>query len=221
MLILYDKGLVETLSLNILEDVVNEITLDNVLADKDRWYTRPILPDGPIKKILTDADDSLFTAIAKRLTALSLTDENIPLAVLLIELMKINKPKDMKDWEGRDWDRLFAQKIKSFRASLPIDSKLAILLWAVHFQSSGSLALLPDIFYLFPPYVQIRVVKRLFNAIAVGQFSRTADGLYEAIGGHKHQVCFPLEIVFAYLKLREKEPTAELNNNLMLQLLLF
>ena len=88
LLILYDKGLVETLSLNILEDVVNEITLDNVLADKDRWYTRPILPDGPIKKILTDADDSLFTAIAKRLTALSLIDENIPLAVLLIELIQ-------------------------------------------------------------------------------------------------------------------------------------
>ncbi len=219
LLILYDKGMVETLPLDIIEDVVNEITLDNVLADKERWYTRPILPDGPIKKILTNADDSLFTAIAKRLTALSLTDENIPLAVLLIELMKINKPKDMKDWEERDWDRVFAQKIKAFRVSLPSDSKLAILLWAVHFQSSGSLALLPDIFYLFPPYVQIRVVKRLFNAIAVGQFSRTADGLYEAIGGHKHQVCFPLEIVFAYLKLREKEPTAELNNNLMLQLL--
>lgn len=219
LLVLYDKGLVETLPLNILEDVVNEITLDNVLADKERWYTRPILPDGPIKKILTNADDSLFTAIAKRLTTLSSTGSDISLAVLLIELMKINKPKDMKDWEERDWDREFAQKIKAFRATLPNDSKLAVLLMVVHFQSSGSMALLPDIYFLLPPYVQIRVVKRLFNVIATGKISRTADGLYEMIGGDKHQICFPLEIVFAYLKLREKDPTAELNNNLMLQLL--
>lgn len=219
LLLLYDKGLVESLPLNIIEDVINEITIDNILSDIERWYTKPTLPDGPIKKILTNANDSLFTAIAKRLTSLSLTDENIPLAVLLIELMKINKPKDMKDWEERDWDRVFAQKIKAFRASLPNDSKLAVLLWAVHFQSSGSTALLPDIYYLLPPYVQILVVKRLFNSIAVGKISRTADGLYKMIGGDKHQICFPLEIVFAYLKLREKDPAAELNNNLMLQLL--
>ena len=219
LLVLYDKGLVDTLPLNIIEDVVNEITLDNVLADKERWYTRPILPDGPIKKILTNADDSLFAAIAKRLTTLSLTESDIPLAVLLIELMKINKPNDMKDWEEREWDRVFAQRLKAFRASLPSDSKLAVLLWAVHFQSSGSMALLRDFFHLLPPYVQIRVVKRLFSAIATGKFMQTAASLYELIGGDIHQICFPLEIVFAYLMRREKDPSATLDNNIMLSLL--
>lgn len=219
LLVLYDKGLVDTLPLNIIEDVVNEITLDNVLADKERWYTRPILPDGPIKKILTNADDSLFAAIAKRLTTLTLTESDIPLAVLLIELMKINKPKDMKDWEEREWDRVFAQRLKAFRASLASDSKLAVLLWAVHFQSSGSMALLRDFFHLLPPYVQIRVVKRLFSAIATGKFMQTAASLYELIGGDIHQICFPLEIVFAYLMRREKDPSATLDNNIMLSLL--
>lgn len=217
--ILYDKGLVESLPPIIIEDVVNEITLDNVLADKERWYTRPILPDGPIKKILTNADDSLFVAIAKRLTTLTLTESDIPLAVLLIELMKINKPKDMKDWEEREWDRVFAQRLKAFRASLPSDSKLAVLLWAVHFLSSGSMALLRDFFHLLPPYVQIRVVKRLFSAIATGKFMQTAASLYELIGGDIHQICFPLEIVFAYLMRREKDPSATFDNNIMLSLL--
>ena len=219
LLALYDKGLTTTLPLTIIEDVVNEITLDNVLADKERWYSKPILPDGPIKNILVNANDDLFTAITTRLAGMPLTDEEIPLAVFLVELMKINKPDDIVGWDEVKWENAFAQKLKAFRASLPNDSKLAILLWAVHFQSSGSMALLRDIFHLFPPYVQIRVVKKLFCAIATGKLIKTAATLYEVIGGDKHQICFPLEIVFAYLKLREEDPSAELNNNVMLQLL--
>lgn len=43
--------------------------------------------------------------------------------------------------------------------------------------------------------------------------------MYETIGGDKHQICFPLEIVFTYLKLREVNSTAGLDNNIMLKLL--
>lgn len=219
LLALFHKGLVSTLPFTIIEDVINEITLDNVLADKERWYSKPILPDGPVKNILVNANDELFTAIAKRLAGMTLIDEDIPLAVFLVELMKINKPDDLEGWDERNWENAFAQRIKAFRASLPSDSKLPILLWAVHFQSSGSKALLRDIFHLLPPYLQIRVVKRLFYVIATGRFIQTATSLYEVIGGDIHQICFPLEIVFAYLKLREEDPSAELNNNVMLQLL--
>lgn len=219
LLALYDKGIISSLPLTIIEDIVNEITLDNVLADKERWYRKPILPEGPVKNILVNASDDLFSAIAKRLAAMPLTDENIPLAVFLAELMKINKPSDLDGWNERNWESNFLQKLKEFRATLPNDSKLAVLLWAVHFNSSGSMSLLPDIFHLLPPYVQIRVVKRLFSAIATGKFYRTAASLYETIGGDKHRICLPLEIVFEYLKLREIDPSAELNNNVMLRLL--
>ena len=219
LLFLYYKGLADTLPLTIIEDVVNEITLDNVLADKERWYHKPVLPDSPIKNILVNAKDDLFTAIARRLAGMSLTDEEIPLAVFLAELMKINKKDDLKESDERNWENAFAQKLNDFKKTHPNDSKLHVLLWAVHFQSSGSITLLRDIFHLFPPYVQIRVVKKLFSAIATGKLSYTAATLYELIGGDIHRICLPLEIVFAYLKLREKDPTAELNNNVMLQLL--
>lgn len=219
LLALFDKGLVSTLPLTIIEDIVNEITLDNVLADKERWYSKPILPDGPIKKILVSANDNLFAAIAKRLSGMSLVDEEIPLAVFLVELMKINKPNDLDGWDDRNWENAFAQKLQAFRASFSNDSKLPVLLWAVHFQSSDSTSLLRDIFHLLPPYIQIRVVKKLFSAIASGKFSQTAATLYEIIGGDIYQICFPLEIIFAYLKLREEDPSAELNNNVMLKLL--
>ena len=219
LLALFDKGLVSTLPLTIIEDVVNEITLDNVLADKERWYSKPILPDGPIKNILVSANDDLFAAIAKRLSGMSLVDEEISLAVFLVELMRINKPNDLEGWDERNWENSFARKLQTFRASLPNDSKLPVLLWAVHFQSSASIALLHDIFHLLPPYVQIRVIKKLFSAIASGKFAQTAATLYEVIGGDMYDICFPLEIVFAYLKIREKDSSAELNNNVMLQLL--
>ena len=219
LLVLYDKGLVSNLPLTIIEDVVNEITLDYLLADKTRWYQKPILPDSPIKKILVNANDDLFTAIAKRLAGMPLTDEEISLAVFLIELMKINKPDKLEGWDERKWENAFAQRLQAFRASLPKDSKLPVLLWAVFSQSSCSIGLLRDIFHLLPPYVQIRVVKKLFWAIAIGKFSQTAASLYEVIGGDIYPICFPLEIVFAYLKIREKDPSAELNNNVMLQLL--
>lgn len=219
LLALYDHGLASTLPITIIKDVINGITLNSVLANNKRWYNRPILHDDRIKDMLVNANDDLFTAIAVRLEGMSLTDEEIPLAILLIELMKINKPSNIEGWKERNWENTFAQKIKSFRASLPNNSKLPILLWAVYFQSSGSMTLLRDIFHLFPPYIQIRVVKKLFCAIATGKLKQTAATLYEVIGGNIHQICLPLEIVFAYLKLKEKKPFAELNNNVMLQLL--
>ena len=219
LLALYEKRLVSSLPQNILEDIIIEITLDNLLADKERWYQKPILPDGTIKKILVNAKDDLFTAIANRLAKMSLIDEEIPLAVFLIELMKINKPAKLEGLDERNWENNFAKRLQAFRASIPNNSKLNVLLWAVYSKTSCSLESLRDIFHLFPPYIQIRVVKYLFCAIAAGKLFKTATSLYEYIGGEKYQICFPLEMVFAYLKMREKDPSAELNNNVMLQLL--
>ena len=113
--------------------------------------------------------------------------------------MKINKPYGLKGWEEKMWEFDFEEKLKTFRNSLSNDSKLPVLLWAVHFLSSTPASLLHDYFHLLPPYIQIRVVKRLFSGIATGKFSYTATTLYEIIGGDVHQICLPLEIVFVYL----------------------
>lgn len=219
LLTLYDRGLISSLPSFILEDVVNEISLDSLLAPHTRWYDKPILPDGPVKNIIVNAGDSLFYAITKRLNTLPLTEDNIPLAILLIELMQVNKSKDMEYWENRNWEKAFTAKLTSFRQNIADDSPLAVLLWAVYFQTRASNTVLTQVLFMLPPYIQIRVVKRLFRGIAQRKWKKSAEELYTIIGGDKHQICFPLEIVFAYLIRREKDPKTSLDNNIMLQLL--
>ena len=70
-----------------------------------------------------------------------------------------------------------------------------------------------------PPYLQIRCVRKLFQLIASGKIHYTAEGLYNLINSGEKRPCFSLEIVFAYLKLREKDPRATMTNEAMLQLL--
>lgn len=219
LLTMFDKGLITSLPATILEDVVNEISLDSLLSHHSRWYNKPILPDGSVKNIIVNAGDDLFNAISKRLTNLPLTEENVPLAVLLTELLNANKPQNMDYWQERNWERSFSAKLLSFRQNLPDDSPLSIILYAVYFQTHGSISLLRHLFFQLPPYIQIRVVKRLFMGIAQGKWNKTAEEMYTILGGDAHPLCFPLEIVFAYLKRREKAPTANLDNNIMLQLL--
>lgn len=43
--------------------------------------------------------------------------------------------------------------------------------------------------------------------------------LYNLISNGERPICFPLEIAFTYFKLREKDQTKTLDNNVMLQLL--
>ncbi len=52
-----------------------------------------------------------------------------------------------------------------------------------------------------------------------GKIRYTAEQLYDLITSPGKKLCFPLEIAFYYLKMREKNPDATLNNNHMLELL--
>ena len=76
-----------------------------------------------------------------------------------------------------------------------------------------------EIFSEFPPYIQIKAVKKLFQLIDQGKLNLDAESLYKLLGGGVRPLCFPLEITFAYLKIRTKDPYAALTNNIMLELL--
>ena len=52
-----------------------------------------------------------------------------------------------------------------------------------------------------------------------GKIHHTAESFYNLISNGERPICFPLEIAFTYFKLREKDQTKTLDNNVMLQLL--
>lgn len=219
MLILYEYGIISDLPTNIIAQIVNDITLDSVLADSSRWYHKPILKDKGREQILKNTDVDLFPIISTRLISMDLTQENVPLAVLLAELMTINKPNEDDYFAHRDWEKDFTNKLQKLRRVHWGNNRLVTILWATHFKFSTSQAGLKETFALLPPYLQIRCVKKLFQLISQGKLQLTAESLYELISPTTNSICFPLEIAFAYLKRREKEPSTTLDNNLMLQLL--
>jgi hypothetical protein len=81
-----------------------------------------------------------------------------------------------------------------------------------------SKALLAEIFPLLPPYLQIKVVKRLFRFVSTGEMKFTAKSMYNFIS-HGEQLCLAVEILFSYLTLREDDNTANFNNTHMLKLI--
>ena len=209
---LYENKLISSLPPSIIEDVVYRLSLNDVLTKYTRWYNKPALANDNIKQILTDAGDDLFIAITSRLSNMDLTGENVPLAIFLTELMDLNKPSDL------------TQKISKFNDTLADNPKLSVILWAVFFKSKVPIKTNPNVlsemFFLFPPYVQINVVKKLFAYIGQGHLCHTAESLYNALGGEQHQLCFPVEIVFAYLKLREQNPDERKENTIIDNVLL-
>lgn len=219
LLILYDNEVITTLPLSVIKDIVGRISLESVYSQHFRWYDKPTLQNALYKKVLENTSVDIFTLIANRLSSMELSDNNIPLAVLLTELMTINRP-DGSDYSLlRSWENVFNSKLSNFRDAQINNTRLTVILWAVYFQTKTSMSTFSEIFAYLPPYVQIRCVKKLFQLIALGKVQHTVKSLYNLLSTSIAPMCFPLEIVFAYLKLREKDPTATLTNNVMLQLL--
>ncbi len=214
LLILFDNGVIMSLPGRVIEDIINSFTLDSVMSRSERWYYRPSLSNQIYVKALKTTTVDLFPIIANRLENLDLSFDNIPLAVLLAELMVYNKPVPYDYY----WERSFKANLAKLKRTSN-NQRLAVILWAVHFRSSASMAALADVFGYLPPYVQIRSVKKLFQLMSQGKITHTADSLYQFISQGEKPICFPLEIAFAYLRRREKDPNSTLDNNVMLKLL--
>ena len=220
LLILFENKVISSASKNFIELIINDISIDGVYIDKARWYSKPSLSNETYTMVLKTTTENLFPPIAKRLLSMNMTDENVALAVLLTELMQANKPNSNSDHDiCRKWETNFTNQIQDFKKTNTINQRLAVIWWAVHSKTTTSSASLTEVFTILPPYLQIKIVKKLFKSMSEGKVHYTAESLYNLVSNGKNPTCFPLEIAFSYLKLREKDQSKTLNDNIMLKLL--
>lgn len=217
---MFDNGVIDSISESATEKIINSISLNSIYADHHRWYYKPTLQNKTYEKILKTTSADIFTMLSKRLLTLDLSKDNISLAVLLTELMSINKPNDVDYQTVKNWEQHFNLQLANLKNSISSYSPyLSVILWAVYFQTTTSMTALSDIFAFLPPYIQIRCVKKLFQLIAQRKIKHSADSLYSLITKGVNRICLPLEVTFAYLKCREKDPSSTLDNRIMLKLL--
>lgn len=205
----------------IFEAIINQISLNYAGGNCNNWYTRPILTDRFCLQLLSNPNIDIFPYIANRLIAIGPSVNNINMIVFLTELMAINKPDDFEYYEHRDWEKKFIDNLTKLKNKISDNQLLDIILWASHHKTKASFAALREYFSFFPPYLQIKCVRKIFQLVSNGKLRYTnADGLYMllSIDGTR-KICLPLEITFEYLKRREKDTSASLDNNIMYQIL--
>ena len=218
LVILFENDVIDSLPDSIIISLIDSITLDYIYDDYNHWYQKPSLKHPTYSKIFRMSKSDLVSLIGQRLCSLEWTNENIPLAIYLTELMNANKPSEDDYIVYRNWESNFNAGLEKL-ASSQSNNKLKVVLWAVYYQTKTSMSTFSDMFAFFPPYIQIRCVKKLFQLIGQGKIKQSAESLYNLLGNGTKKMCFPLEIALAYLKIREKDTNATLNNNVMLQLL--
>ena len=220
---LYRHKLFDKLTEQEYRAIVGTIDLTSVQTEYLQWYNAPKLIDHDVILELGKKNGyNMFAMLAERLVSIDLTEkDNLYLAVLLTELLAMDKPDKYKSdyFEIRNWETTFKNQLWELKTNNPNNKLLSTILWAIHFQTTTSLETLSEIFALLPPYVQIRCVKKLFQLIDQGKIKYTAESLYNTLNKGEGQICLPLEIVFEYLKMRESNPSATLTNETMLKLL--
>lgn len=217
---LFDNGVIDDLPESVIDTIINSISLSSVYVENNRWYNKPVLQNKVYENILKTTSVDFFHMISNRLLAMDLSESNIPLAVLLAELLSYNKPNESDYQTLKKWETHFNSQLNEFKHKIPSSkSYLSAIMWAVYFQTKTSMAALSNIFSSLPPYLQIKSVKKIFQLISQGKIKYSAEKLYNLITNGEKRLCLPLEITFAYLKQREKDPKSTLDNKIMLQLL--
>lgn len=191
ILSLYYNKLISHLTDEILYQFVNELSLEDTYNPSERWYSVPAFKDERKKQIFTDEGIDIFTPIANHLRSLVIERNNISLAVWLVELLAANKPTDDNYYLQKEWANQFGQKIRELKSVTEGNSRLSVLLWAIHLQTTTNKAAMAEIFPWLPPYLQIRIVKRLFQYIADEKMSFTAHSLYDFLTASKENLCLP------------------------------
>lgn len=220
LIVLFENDVIESLPDRVVANLIDSISLDFIYGDSKHWYEKPNFKNPIYRRIFETTNSDLVTMIGNRLGKQQWTHDNIPLAVFLVELMASNKPIDNDYYKLRNWESNFKSRLGALATNQASNKLLTVVLWAVHFQTKSSMSTFSEMFASLPPYIQIRCVKKLFQLIDQEKISYTAEGLYNLVSCEStRRLCFPLEIAFAYLKLREKDTTLTLNNNVMLQLM--
>lgn len=207
---------------NKVKEIVNNLSIKDFesisvdLIDYNK-YSTPKLTDTGKETSIKNCSCDLFSIIGNRVLNMDLTTENINLTIYLFELINLNRPQYYID--RRNWDRNLTESIRRFVMQHNDNAKLKTILWAVFFQSPASMSALTEMFSDFPPYLQIKVVRKLFQLMDQGKLNLNAESLYRLLGGGSRPLCLPLEITFSYLKLRSEDADAKLNNSIMLKLI--
>ena len=220
--LMYRYDVLKSASKEVAKSIIDAIDLGCICERSKNWYNPPALVDDTIIKECIEKSYDLFSMAAERLQTMDLdNNSNIPLAVFFTELLAKDKPDKFNSdyYELKDWETTFNRKLIELKTSNANNKRLSTILWAVHHRTPTSIDTLSEMFALLPPYLQIRCVKKLFSLIELKKISHTAKSLYEVLNKGEGKMCLPLEIVFAYLKLRESNPAATLTNETMLQLL--
>lgn len=215
---LYHANIIKSLPDNIVASLIENLTIEDTYRSSEQWYDKPSFKEDSLKKIFSDSNINLFSPITNYLKALTINSENVYKIVWLIELLSFNKPELMDYWENKQWEEDFKLKLQRIRSEIT-DPKLAVILWGIYFQTPASQSSLKEIYCYLPPYLQIRILKRLMKGVAEGKLKHTAQSLYEFLGGGNKPLCLPIEIVFSYLILREKNPNERFSDKHMLSLL--
>lgn len=215
---LYHRQIIKGLPSNVITDLIQNLTLEDTYRPLIQWYSAPSFKDQSLKGFFSDPNNDIFTPISEYLKNLTLTQENIYKIVWLVELLNFNKPTDLDFWENKQWETEFISKIQRLKSELT-DQKIAVILWGVYFHSGASQNNLSEIYSCLPPYLQIRILKRMMRSIDEGKIQHTAQSLYEFLRKGIKKLCLPVEIVFSYLILRESTPEANFSHKYMLQLI--
>ena len=215
---LYHNDVIERLPNNIIESLIEDLNIGDTYQSSERWYDKPAFKNQSLNKIFSDPNIDIIPPITKFLKRTTFNRENAYKFVWLIELLSSNRPENMDYWESRRWETNFKLKLQQVRSEIT-DPKPAVVLWSVYFQTGAPRASLTEIYSCLPPYLQIRILKRLMMGIDEGKLKHTAQSLYDFLGGGKDPLCLPVEIVFSYLILRENDPNTWFSNKHMLSLL--
>lgn len=213
-LILFENGVIKVLPESITKQILDEISISDVLAPTERWYHRPKLENLLYNRILSSAEN-LFDLIEDRLIRVPPVKENIPLIVLLVELLSINRPIE----DDNQWNNEFYNKLGLLSNRHSNNPALQISLWAVYLKTFDKNWPVRDFYPFLPPYLQIKLIKWFFYEKASNKINFTARTLYNYLGGGNKKICFSVAIVLEYLLLRENNPQATLTHNVMLRLL--
>lgn len=215
----FDRELINNLPNDVIEQVVNGVSLKDTFNSPNGWYSVPAFQNKNIEKILSNPTADIFSPIAKILTSATIDKDNIGLYVWLTEMLSFNKPKEMDYYEEREWNGDFSRKLSLLRDSVSENSPLIAIIWAVYMQTRSSQTSLANVFSWLPPYLQIKIVKRLFSFVAQGKLKHTAKSLYEFLSSNGEPLSLAVEIAFSYLIMREKDPSQSFNNSHMLKII--
>jgi len=218
--LIFRKGLIETIPEKTIQWAAKSLTINDFDGNPADWYSPPRLKSDVYDRLFREFKGNLVEVLLPVLIKQPSNSNIIPLCFCLAELMAYNRPKDEANYLRKtNWERHFYDSLKGLVSTTPMDSRIKNVLWATYFETTGVSRELKDSFSAYPPYYQIRIVRKLFQLVSLNKLKLSVKDIYNLLGGGEHSICLPLVISFKYLILREENPTSTLQNEHLVSIL--